>query len=91
MILFAIALILVASALLFSTLHQLVHGDLTIDVRVRAILLRQRIDKGNVQGQRYFWVPIADHPQKGVVVGIAALEQPYDLGSWTENLRAFLW
>jgi hypothetical protein len=91
MVFLAIALILVASALLFSTLQQLVYGDLTIDVRVRAVLLRRAAGEGHVRGQRYFWVPIADHPEQGVVVASAAHEQPYDLGSWTENMRAFLW
>jgi hypothetical protein len=84
-------LILVAFALLLSTLLQLIHGDLTIDVRVRKVLLRQAETDRQTRGQRYFWVPLEDHPEKGAVVACAAHEQPYDLGSWRENLRAFLW
>lgn len=85
-------LVLVAFALLLSTLQQIAKGDLTIDARVRKFLMRRKKTKaGEQRGDRHFWIPLTDHKGNGVVITCGIEEQIYDLGGWRENLRAFLW
>lgn len=87
----ALALILIASALFATTVRQLIAGDLTIDTRVRKLLAKHMSVGDRLKWQRYFWVPLPGKAEGGAVVALAANEQPYDLGSWKENMRAFLW
>jgi hypothetical protein len=91
MLTLAFALILIASFLALSTLLQLSRGDLTIDVEVRKALMRQKVNSSTKRAQRHFWIPPSEGRKEGSVISIDAVEQPYDLGNWRDNLRAALW
>jgi len=91
MLTLAIALIFISSFLLLSTLLQLSRGDLTIDGEIRKSVMRLNSPLSRKRAQRYFWVPSSQSQVAGSVVACDALEQPYDLGNWTDNLRASLW
>ncbi|PWN90939.1 hypothetical protein FA10DRAFT_279939 [Acaromyces ingoldii] len=95
LVLLAAGLSSVTIGLLFFTLLNLAKGELTIDTQRRksyrkAMVSGDAAAAARLAPTRHFWIPLGDESDGGVVVSTLPEEQSYDLGSFWENMKAFL-